>query len=57
MQIILVYIIISAALFYTAYNIYKVFAAKDNHGCNCSGCEMKSHVNEIKGLSKTFNIK
>lgn len=57
MQIILVYIIISAALVYTVYNIYKVFAAKNNHACNCSGCEIKSHVNEIKGLSKKFNVK
>jgi len=57
MQIILVYIIIIAALTYTAYSIYKAFTSKKNHTCNCSGCEMKSHINELKGLSKNLNIK
>ncbi len=57
MQIIIVYIIIIAALTYTFYSIYKTFATKNGNSCNCSGCDIKTHVNEIKGLSKNFNIK
>lgn len=49
----LVYIIISGSVSYTLYSIIKVFIKKDKSACNCSSCEFKGNIKDLKE-SKNF---
>lgn len=53
LQEILVYIIIAGSISYTLYSIIKVFIRKDKSTCNCSSCEFKNNIKDLKD-SKNF---
>lgn len=50
LQEIIVYLIIILAITYIAYQFYFFFKNNSESGCNCSGCDIKKDINNIKAL-------
>ncbi|MGM0407296.1 MAG: FeoB-associated Cys-rich membrane protein [Bacteroidota bacterium] len=50
LQELIVYLIIILAVTYTVNQIYFFFKDQSESGCNCSGCDIKKDLTNIKTL-------
>ena len=55
-QYIIVYIIIALAIIYTIHSIVAIIRKKEQSGCNCSSCDLKSKFSELKKINTVNKI-
>ena len=51
-QDIIVFILVVAAVVYTAYNFIQIFVQKSENSCGCSSCDIESDVKELKSIAQ-----